>query len=50
MQDHFMEEVVVKHRNGINRALYMLSWVVIILSGFIAAFMFSHMLFTAPTP
>ena len=42
MQDHFMEEVVVKHRNGINRALYMLSWVVIVLSGFIAAFMFSQ--------
>ncbi len=41
MQDHFMEEVVVKHRNGINRALYMLSWVVIVLSGLTAAFMFS---------
>ena len=41
MQDHFMEEVVVKHKNGLNRALYMLSWVVIILSGLTAAFMFS---------
>ena len=41
MQDHFMEEVVVKHRNGINRALYMFSWLVIIMSGFIAMFMFS---------
>ena len=33
MQDHFMEEVVVKHKNGFNRALYLLSWAVIILSG-----------------
>ena len=41
MQDHFMEEVVVKHKNGLNRALYLLSWVVIILSGLTAAFMFS---------
>ena len=41
MQDHFMEEVVVKHKNGINRALYLLSWAVIILSGLTAAFMFS---------
>ena len=41
MQDHFMEEVVVKQKNGVNRALYMLSWVVIVLSGFSAMFMFS---------
>ena len=41
MQDHFMEEVVVKHRNGLNRALYVLSWVVIVLSGLSAAIMLS---------
>lgn len=41
MQDHFLEEVVVKHKNNVNRALYMLSWVVIVLSGFTCAFMFS---------
>ena len=41
MQDHFMEEVVVKHKNGFNRALYMLSWVIIILSGLTAAIMLS---------
>ena len=41
MQDHFLEEVVVKHKNGFNRALYLLSWVVIVLSGLTAAFMFS---------
>ena len=43
MQDHFMEEVVVKHRNGINRALYILSWIVIFLSGLIAAIMLSSL-------
>jgi len=41
MQDHFMEEVVTKHRDGINRILYMISWIVIVLSGFAAVFMFS---------
>ena len=41
MQDHFMEEVVVKHRNGLNRALYMLSWVILVLSGITAMFLFS---------
>ena len=41
MRDHFLEEVVVKHKNGFNKALYMLSWVIIILSGLSAAFMFS---------
>lgn len=41
MQDHFMEEVVTKHNNTFNRILYMLSWVIIVLSGLSAAFMFS---------
>ena len=41
MQDHFMEEVVVKHRNTFNRALYLFSWIIIILSGLLAAFSFS---------
>ena len=41
MQDHFMEEVVVKRNNGLNRALYLFSWVVIALSGLITVFMFS---------
>ena len=41
MQDHFIEEVVVKRNNGLNRALYMLSWVIIGLSGLTAAFMLS---------
>ena len=35
--DHFMEEVVVKHRNGMNRLLYYLSWLVIVFSGLSAA-------------
>ena len=43
MKDHFLEEVVVKHKNGVNRALYLLSWVIIILSGLNAMIMFSGM-------
>ena len=41
MQDHFMEEVATKQKNGLNRAIYMLSWAVIVLSGFVAMMMFS---------
>ena len=41
MQDHFMEEVVIKQKNMVNRLLYLLSWVIIILSGLSAMFMFS---------
>ena len=41
MQDHFMEEVVTKKKNGLNRAVYLLSWVIIIVSGASAMFMFS---------
>ncbi len=41
MQDHFMEEVVIKQKNMLNRLLYLLSWVIIILSGLSAMFMFS---------
>ena len=37
MQDHFLEEVVVKHKNGIHRARYLFSWVVIVVSGLAAA-------------
>ena len=39
--DHFLEEVVVKQKNGLNKVLYMLSWVIIVLSGLTAAFMLS---------
>ena len=30
--DHFLEEVVVKHRNTLNRIVYYLSWVIMIVS------------------
>jgi len=43
MQDHFLEEVVVKQRNNVNRVLYLISWVVIVLAGLSCAFMFSSM-------
>ena len=41
MQDHFLEEVVVKRKNGINRALYLLSWLIIGMTGFFAVISFS---------
>jgi len=31
--DHFREEVVVKHRNTLNKILYYLSWIVIVVGG-----------------
>ena len=34
--DHFLEEVVVKHRNTVNRILYYVSWLIMILSGLTA--------------
>ena len=34
--DHFMEEVVVKKNNTLNRILYIFSWVVMILCGLMA--------------
>lgn len=34
--DHFLEEVVVKKNNTLNRILYLLSWVVIVVSGAVA--------------
>ena len=41
MQDHFLEEVVIKHKNGLNRALYLISWVLIVATGFLALLSFS---------
>ena len=34
--DHFLEEVVVKHRNTLNRIVYYLSWVIMIVSAVLA--------------
>ena len=36
MMDHFLEEVAVKRNNTMNRILYALSWVVIVVSGLLA--------------
>ena len=35
--DHFLEEVVVKRKNGLNRILYYLSWIIMIFSAIIAS-------------
>lgn len=41
MNDHFLEEVVIKKKNTINRLLYYFSWIVIIFAGIYALLMFS---------
>ena len=35
--DHFLEEVVVKRKNGLNKAVYYLSWIIMIFSALIAS-------------
>ena len=37
IMDHFLEEVVVKQKNTVNRILYYFSWVVMILSALFAS-------------
>ena len=39
--DHFMEEVVVKRKNTVNRIVYALSWAVLVFSVFLAMMSFS---------
>ena len=41
--DHFLEEVVVKRKNGLNRALYYFSWVVMIFAALVASMMLSSL-------
>ncbi|MBQ9211893.1 MAG: hypothetical protein IJ153_09370 [Clostridia bacterium] len=36
--DHFLEEVVVKQRNALNRIMYLLSWVILVLSTLFALY------------
>ena len=40
-KDHFLEEVAVKQKNTVNRLLYYFSWVVIVVSAFLAMLFFS---------
>ena len=39
--DHFLEEVVVKRNNGLNKALYYFSWIIMIFSALVASLMLS---------
>ena len=41
MTDHFMEEVVVKKKNTVNKILYYISWVLIVFSALEAMIRFS---------
>ena len=47
--DHFLEEVVVKRRNGINRVLYALSWLVIVIAGLAAAWGINAVMYSIST-
>ena len=44
MQDHFLEEVVVKQKNLVNRILYYLSWVIIVVAALSAMIAFNHVI------
>ena len=35
--DHFLEEVVIKRKNVLNRILYYLSWVIMVIAAFVAS-------------
>ena len=39
LMDHFKEEVVTKRNNGLNRVLYMFSWVLIVVGAILAVVM-----------
>lgn len=41
IMDHFLEEVVVKRRNTLNRILYYFSWIVMIFAALVASVTFS---------
>ena len=41
--DHFLEEVVVKHKNTLNRILYYLSWIIMVLAALIASMALSSL-------
>ena len=37
MMDHFLEEVVIKRKNAVNRILYYFSWIVMIFAALVAS-------------
>ena len=41
MKDHFLEEVVIKQKNTVNRVLYYFSWILIVFAGLSTMIMFS---------
>ena len=42
--DHFLEEVVVKRRNTVNRILYYLSWVIMVFAALVASITLSTLM------
>lgn len=47
--DQFIEEVVTKRNRGVESAVYILSWVLMILTGIMAVFMFNLLTMTIST-
>lgn len=47
--DQFMEEVVTKRNRGMENAIYILAWVLMILTGIMAVFMFNLLTMTIST-
>ena len=43
IMDHFLEEVVVKHKNTMNRILYYFSWVVMVFAALVASMTLSSL-------
>ena len=43
IMDHFLEEVVVKHKNTLNRILYYFSWVIMIFAALVASMTLSSL-------
>ena len=43
IMDHFLEEVVVKHKNTLNRILYYFSWVVMVFAALVASMTLSSL-------
>lgn len=42
MKDHFLEEVVIKKKNAINRILYYFSWILIVFTALMTIVMFNQ--------
>ncbi len=49
MMDHFMEEVVTKRNNTLNRIAYYVSWIILVISAVIAAMSLQMVMYSIST-